>query len=200
MVCVECRGAEGYSTAPGLPDDAFEHDGQISKRPIRLAAVCALAPRPGQLLWDVGAGAGSVGIEWARTDPRCRAVAIERDEGRAERIVRNAARLGVPSVAVVRGPAPAALDGLDTPDAVFVGGGGSIPGVLEKCWEELRPGGRLVAHAVTLETEATLVQWWKTHGGELTRLTVEQAAPLGGFSGWQALRPVVQWQVTKGEK
>ncbi|MEZ7236745.1 precorrin-6y C5,15-methyltransferase (decarboxylating) subunit CbiE [Rhodococcus sp. GXMU-t2271] len=200
VVCIECCGAEGYPTTPGLPDDAFEHDGQISKRPIRLAAVCALAPRPGQLLWDVGAGAGSVGIEWARTDPRCRTIAIERDAARAERIGRNAAQLGVPSVVVVRGPAPDALTGLDAPDAVFVGGGGTIPGVLETCWDRLRPGGRLVAHAVTLETEATLTQWWKSHGGELTRLTVEQAAPLGGFSGWQALRPVVQWQVTKGER
>ncbi|PQP23563.1 precorrin-6y C5,15-methyltransferase (decarboxylating) subunit CbiE [Rhodococcus opacus] len=198
VVCIECNGAEGYSTAPGLPDDAFEHDGQLSKRPIRLAAVCALAPRPGQLLWDVGAGAGSVGIEWARVDPRCRTVAIERDGVRADRIARNAARLGVPSVTVVRGSAPEALAGLATPDAIFVGGG-TVSGVLETCWEVLRPSGRLVVHAVTFETEATLVRWWKTYGGELTRLTVEQAAPLGGFSGWQALRPVVQWSVTRGE-
>ncbi|MGV9743775.1 precorrin-6y C5,15-methyltransferase (decarboxylating) subunit CbiE [Rhodococcus zopfii] len=201
LLCVECAGAEGLSTAPGLPDDCFDHDGQLSKRPIRVAAVCALSPKPGQLLWDVGAGAGSVGIEWARTDPRCRTLALEQNSARADVIERNAARLGVPTaVRVVRGAAPDALPGLDTPDAIFVGGGGSRPGVLETCWDALRPGGRLVAHAVTLETEAMLVEWWKRHGGELTRLAIEHAAAIGTFTGWQALRPVVQWSVVKGEK
>ncbi|MGW0022531.1 precorrin-6y C5,15-methyltransferase (decarboxylating) subunit CbiE [Rhodococcus sp. NPDC003382] len=201
LLCIECCGAEGLSTTPGLPDDCFEHDGQLSKRPIRVAAVCALAPKPGQLLWDVGAGAGSVGIEWARTDPRCRTVALEHNDARADAIERNAARLGVPTaVQVVRGAAPAALTGLETPDAIFVGGGGSRPGVLDTCWDALRPGGRLVAHAVTLETEAVLVEWWKRRGGELTRLSVEHAAAIGTFTGWQALRPVVQWSVVKGEK
>ncbi|WP_068154987.1 bifunctional cobalt-precorrin-7 (C(5))-methyltransferase/cobalt-precorrin-6B (C(15))-methyltransferase [Rhodococcus phenolicus] len=201
LLCIECSGAEGLSTVPGLPDDCFEHDGQLSKRPIRVAAVSALSPKPGQLLWDVGAGAGSVGIEWARTDPRCRTLALEQNAARADAIERNALRLGVPTtVRVVRGAAPAALAGLDTPDAIFVGGGGSRTGVLETCWEALRPGGRLVAHAVTLETEVVLVDWWKRHGGELTRHSVEQAAAIGTFSGWQALRPVVQWSVVKGEK
>ena len=199
LLCIECTGAEGLSVTPGLPDDCFEHDGQLSKRPIRLAAVCALSPQPGQLLWDVGAGAGSVGIEWARTDPRCRTLAVEHNPGRADAIERNAARLGVPTaVRVVRGAAPAALAGLATPDAIFVGGGGSRPGVLETCWDALRPGGRLVVHAVTLETEAVLVEWWKRHGGELTRLSVEQASAIGTFTGWQALRPVVQWSIVKG--
>lgn len=200
LLCIECVGAAGYSTVPGLPDEAFEHDGQISKKPVRAAAVCALAPRPGELLWDVGAGAGSVGIEWARTDPRCRTIAVERDPARADRIVRNAAALGVPSLRVVRGGAPEALAGLDVPDAIFVGGGGSRPGVLEACWAALRSGGRLVVHAVTLETEAMLVRWFGEHGGELTRLSVEQASPIGTFTGWQALRPVVQWSVVKGER
>lgn len=201
VLCIECSGAEGLSTVPGLPDDCFDHDGQLSKRPIRLAAVCALAPKPGEVLWDVGAGAGSVGIEWARTDPRCRTIALEQNDSRADTIERNAARSGVPTtVRVVRGAAPSGLAGLDTPDAIFVGGGGSRPGVLETCWDALRPGGRLVVHAVTLETEAVLIDWWKRHGGELTRLSVEQASAIGTFTGWQAMRPVVQWCVMKGEK
>lgn len=200
LLCIECVGAEGLSTAPGLPDECFENDGQLSKRPIRAAAVCALAPRPGELLWDVGAGAGSVGIEWARTDPRCRTIAIEKNPTRADAIARNAARLGVPSLTIVRGGAPESLSELDTPDAIFVGGGGSRGGVLDTCWEALRPGGRLVVHSVTLETEAVLVQWWKKYGGELSRLSVEQASSIGTFTGWQSLRPVVQWNVVKGEK
>lgn len=201
LVCIECVGAEGNSTAPGLADECFEHDGQLSKRPIRIAAVCALAPKPGQLLWDVGAGAGSVGIEWARTDPSCRTIALEQNPSRAEAIERNASRLGVPtSVRVVLGGAPDALTGLETPDAIFVGGGGSRAGVLDACWNALRDGGRLVVHSVTLETEAVLVEWWKKRGGELTRMSVEQAAPIGTFTGWQSLRPVVQWSIVKGEK
>ncbi|APE10420.1 precorrin-6y C5,15-methyltransferase (decarboxylating) subunit CbiE [Rhodococcus pyridinivorans] len=201
LMCVEVDGPAGLSVLPGLDDSLFEHDGQLSKRTVRLAAVCALAPRPGELLWDVGAGAGSVGIEWARTDPRCRTLAIEKDERRAGAIERNAAALGVPSIVrIVRGAAPAALVGLPVPDAIFVGGGGSREGVLDTCWDTLPPGGRLVAHAVTLETEAVLVQWWKTHGGELTRLSVEHADPIGTFTGWRAQRPVVQWSAVKGER
>ncbi|AHD21077.1 precorrin-6Y C5,15-methyltransferase [Rhodococcus pyridinivorans SB3094] len=201
LMCVEVDGPAGLSVLPGLDDSLFEHDGQLSKRTVRLAAVCALAPRPGELLWDVGAGAGSVGIEWARTDPRCRTLAIEKDERRAGAIERNAAALGVPSIVrIVRGAAPAALVGLPVPDAIFVGGGGSREGVIDTCWDALPPGGRLVAHAVTLETEAVLVQWWKTHGGELTRLSVEHADPIGTFTGWRAQRPVVQWSAVKGER
>lgn len=198
VVCVEVSGHGGYAATPGLPDTAFDHDGQITKRDVRVFAVCALAPRPGALLWDVGAGAGSVAIEWLRADPRCRAVAVEQDPERAERIVRNAARLGVPSLRVVRGRAPGALAGLDPPDAVFVGGGATTPGVLDLCWSALRPGGRIAAHAVTLETEAALVERWRRHGGELTRLGVERASPLGSFTGWRPARPVVQWAATKG--
>ncbi|QOV98034.1 precorrin-6y C5,15-methyltransferase (decarboxylating) subunit CbiE [Rhodococcus pyridinivorans] len=201
LMCVEVDGPAGLSVLPGLDDSLFEHDGQLSKRTVRLAAVCALAPRPGELLWDVGAGAGSVGIEWARTDPLCRTLAIEKDERRAGAIERNAAALGVPSIVrIVRGAAPAALVGLPVPDAIFVGGGGSREGVLDTCWDALPPGGRLVAHAVTLETEAVLVQWWKMHGGELTRLSVEHADPIGTFTGWRAQRPVVQWSAVKGER
>lgn len=201
LLCVEVAGSAGLSTLPGLDDSLYEHDGQLSKRTVRLAAVCALAPRPGELLWDVGAGAGSVGIEWARTDPRCRTLAIEKDLARVAMIERNAATLGVPTaVRVVRGAAPAALAELETPSAIFVGGGGSREGVLETCWDALPPGGRLVAHAVTLETEAVLVQWWKAHGGELVRLSIEHSDAIGTFTGWRAQRPVVQWSAVKGER
>lgn len=199
VLCLEVDGAAGLSTVPGLDDALFENDGQLTKRHIRIAAVGALAPRPGELLWDVGAGAGSVGIEWARTDPRCRTLAVERDTGRAAAIERNAASLGVPAtVRVLRGEAPGALAGLERPDAIFVGGGGSRPGVLDVCWDALSPGGRIVVHSVTLETETVLLQWWKNHGGDLVRLSVEHADPIGAFTGWRAQRPVVQWSAAKG--
>jgi precorrin-6Y C5,15-methyltransferase (decarboxylating) len=181
----------------GLPDAAFEHDGQLSKRDLRALALSRLGPTPGELLWDVGAGAGSVGIEWMRTDPRCRAIAVESSVERAERIARNASRLGVPALDVRTGSAPSALSDLPAPDAVFVGGGATVPGVLETCWERLGPGGRLVVHAVTLETEAVVTSWRSRVGGELVRVSVEHAEPLGSFTGWRPARPVVQWAVTR---
>ncbi|RYY39422.1 MAG: precorrin-6Y C5,15-methyltransferase (decarboxylating) subunit CbiT, partial [Actinomycetales bacterium] len=184
VLAVEVRdaGARVLPLVPGLPDDAFEHDGQVTKRDVRASALARLAPTPGALLWDVGAGAGSVSVEWARTHPRCRAVAVERDAERAERIVRNTRTLGVPEVQVVTGAAPQALADLEAPDAVFVG---------------LRPGGRLVVHGVTLETEQLLVAWHAEHGGELVRLLVETAAPLGSFTSWTPARAVTQWSVVK---
>ena len=187
------------SWAPGLSDDAFEHDGQLTKRDLRASALARLAPRPGALLWDVGAGAGSVSVEWMRAHPTCRAVAVERDAARAARAGRNAARLGVPGLEVVTGRAPAVLAGLPGPDAVFVGGGATAEGVLDACRDALRPGGRLVVHGVTLETEALLVGEHGRHGGELTRVSVETAAPLGGFSAWTPARAVVQWSWVKEE-
>ncbi len=196
VVCVEVVGA-GLATTPGLPDDAFEHDGQLTKRDLRALALSRLAPVPGELLWDVGAGAGSVGIEWLRTDPRCRAVAVEASEERAARITRNASRLGVPSLDVRTGMAPEALDGLPAPDAVFVGGGSTVPGVLDACWHRLGPGGRLVVHAVTLESQTMVLRWHERVGGELTRVSVEHAEPLGSFTGWRPARAVVQWAVTR---
>jgi precorrin-6Y C5,15-methyltransferase (decarboxylating) len=181
------------ATVPGLPDDAFEHDGQLTRRDLRASALSRLVPCPGELLWDVGAGAGSVGIEWMRSDPRCRATAVEASPQRAGRIARNASRLGVPSLDVRVGSAPEALANLGDPHAVFVGGGASCPGVLETCWERLPAGGRLVVHVVTLETEAVVVGWQRRVGGELTRLSVERAEPRGSFTGWRPARPVVQW-------
>jgi precorrin-6B C5,15-methyltransferase / cobalt-precorrin-6B C5,C15-methyltransferase len=187
-----CGPAVGQWTA-GLPDDAYEHDGQLTKRDLRASALARLAPWPGALLWDVGAGSGSVGIEWMRSHPSARAVAVEADPVRADRIGRNAARLGVPGLEVVTGRAPEVLAGLPDPDAVFVGGGSTAPGLLDLCRERLRPGGRLVVHAVTIETERLLVDAYAEHGGELTRVTVERAEPLAGFTGWTPARGVVQW-------
>ncbi|WP_240641013.1 precorrin-6y C5,15-methyltransferase (decarboxylating) subunit CbiE [Nocardioides ferulae] len=181
------------SWAAGLPDDAFEHDGQLTKRDLRASALARLRPAPGQHLWDVGAGAGSVGIEWMRAHPACRTTAVEADPERVGRIRRNAARLGVPDLTVVEGRAPAALAHLSAPDAVFVGGGATRPGVLDTCLAAVGPGGRLVVHGVTLETEQLLAEAHRTHGGELTRIAVESAAPVGGFTGWTPARTVTQW-------
>jgi precorrin-6Y C5,15-methyltransferase (decarboxylating) len=200
VVCVEVVAGPDtrvLSTLPGLPDEAFESDGQLTKRDLRALALSRLAPVPGELLWDVGAGAGSVGVEWLRSHPRCRTVAVEAVPERAERVRRNAHRLGVPALDVRLGSAPDALADLPEPDAVFVGGGATAPGVLEACWDRLRPGGRLVVHAVTLETEAAVVAWHGSVGGELTRVAVEHAEPLGSFTGWRPARPVVQWAVTR---
>jgi precorrin-6Y C5,15-methyltransferase (decarboxylating) len=190
-------GARPLGFVAGLPDDAFEHDGQITKRDVRASALARLAPVPGQLLWDVGAGAGSVGIEWMRAHPTCRAVAIEAREERAARVVRNASTLGVPALHVVTGRAPAALVGLDAPHAIFIGGGATEEGLLDACWDALLPGGRLVVHGVTLETESLLAHRYAALGGELTRLHVEHAAPIGTFTGWTPSRAIMQWAVTK---
>ncbi|MFD2469933.1 precorrin-6y C5,15-methyltransferase (decarboxylating) subunit CbiE [Amycolatopsis silviterrae] len=174
----------------GLPDDAFEHDGQLTKRDLRASALARLAPNPGELLWDVGAGAGSIGIEWSRAHPLNRAIAIERDPARAERVQRNANALGVPELQVVTGPAPEALARLPRPDAVFVGGGLTVPGVLDHCVET---DARIVAHGVTLEAEQILAAAYARYGGELQRISVEHAKPLGGFTGWTPSRAVTQW-------
>ncbi|MFE1378617.1 precorrin-6y C5,15-methyltransferase (decarboxylating) subunit CbiE [Streptomyces sp. NPDC058740] len=183
---------------PGLPDEAYEHDGQLTKRYVRAATLAALAPAPGELLWDVGGGSGSIGIEWMRAHRDCRAVSVEKSPERAARIARNAAALGVPALRVVTGPAPASLAGLPTPQAVFIGGGLTVPGLLDACWDALPAGGRLVANTVTLESEALLAERYRSHGGELIRLAVAAAVPVGGFTGWRQAMPVTQWSVTKG--
>ncbi|MEU0184555.1 precorrin-6y C5,15-methyltransferase (decarboxylating) subunit CbiE [Streptomyces sp. NPDC006207] len=201
VVAVECAAepasAPRPGLVPGLPDSAYEHDGQLTKRHVRAATLAVLAPAPGELLWDVGGGSGSIAVEWMRAHRTCRAVTVERDAVRAERIARNAAALGVPALRVVTGAAPAALDGLPVPDAVFVGGGLTAPGLLEACWAALRPGGRLVANTVTLESEALLARWYARHGGDLVRLAVAHAAPVGGFTGWRQAMPVTQWSAVK---
>ncbi len=184
------------SWTTGLPDDAFEHDGQLTKRDLRASALSRLAPRPHEVLWDVGAGAGSIGIEWLRAHPSLQAWAFEADPGRAERVRRNARRLGVPHLQVREGRAPAVLERQPSPHAVFVGGGATAPGLLEHCRAALRPGGRLVVHGVTLETEQLLAAAYAEHGGELTRHGVETAAPIGTFTGWTPARAVTQWAWT----
>ncbi|GAA2724797.1 precorrin-6y C5,15-methyltransferase (decarboxylating) subunit CbiE [Actinocorallia aurantiaca] len=201
VIAVECAEAlAGRSLVAGLPDEAFEHDGQLTKRDVRASALARLAPMPGLLLWDVGAGAGSVGIEWMRAHASCRTIAVESHPDRARRIETNAAALGVPGLRVVHGRAPEALDGLEAPDAVFVGGGATREGVLDRCWKALRPGGRLVVHGVTLQTEVLLADKYRELGGELVRLSVEQLAPLGAFDGWTPSRTVTQWSLRKEEQ
>ncbi|WP_374402125.1 precorrin-6Y C5,15-methyltransferase (decarboxylating) subunit CbiT [Streptomyces sp. 35G-GA-8] len=200
VVAVECRRAPDaprLGAVPGLPDTAYAHDGQLTKRHVRAATLAALAPAPGELLWDIGGGSGSIAVEWMRTHRSCRAVSVERDPARAERIGRNARALGVPGLRVVTGRAPGALAGLPVPDAVFIGGGLTVPGLLESCWDALPAGGRLVANTVTLESEALLAEWYRRLGGELVRLVVAHAVPVGGFTGWRQAMPVTQWAVTK---
>jgi precorrin-6Y C5,15-methyltransferase (decarboxylating) len=190
-------GTVPLAPVPGLPDDAYAHDGQLTKRDVRAVTLARLVPLPGQLLWDVGAGAGSIGIEWMRVHPSCRAVAVEASPERAARIRQNAERLGVPGLEVVEGHAPEALSGLPRPDAVFVGGGATTPLLLDACWEALSPGGRLVVNAVTVQSEAVLAEWHARVGGELTRLSVAHAAPVGGFTGWKPAMPVTIWSATR---
>ncbi|MFI9592615.1 precorrin-6y C5,15-methyltransferase (decarboxylating) subunit CbiE [Nonomuraea sp. NPDC052265] len=198
--CVLARDAEPLARVPGLPDGAYEHDGQLTKREVRAVSLSRLAPMPGELLWDVGAGAGSIAVEWMRSHPSCAAVAIESRADRAAAVRRNAERLGVPSMRVVEGKAPGALDGLPEPDAVFVGGGATAPGLLERCWSALRPGGRLVVNAVTLESEAVLAHWYGRLGGDLVRVSVQRASPVGGFTGWRAAMPVTVWSITRKDQ
>ncbi|NBE50948.1 precorrin-6y C5,15-methyltransferase (decarboxylating) subunit CbiE [Streptomyces boluensis] len=197
VVCHRAPDALRVGAVPGLPDEAYEHDGQLTKRHIRAATLGALAPAPGELLWDIGGGSGSIAIEWLRSHPACRAVTVERNEVRAARIARNADRLGVPGLRVVTGAAPAALAELPTPDAVFIGGGLTTPGLLDACWQALPVGGRLVANTVTLESEALLADTYRRYGGDLVRLAVAHAVPVGGFTGWRQSMPVTQWAAQK---
>lgn len=190
-------GARILPLAPGLVDDLFEHDGQITKREIRAATLSALAPRRGELLWDIGAGSGSVAIEWMLADPTLRAVAIEADPERAARVGRNAIACGVPGLEIVNGRAPDALAELAEPDAIFIGGGGSDDGVLAAAIDALKPGGRLVANAVTLEMETLLLTKFRELGGDLIRIAVSRAAPVGSMSGWRPAMPVTQWSWVK---
>ncbi|PRY48283.1 precorrin-6Y C5,15-methyltransferase (decarboxylating) [Geodermatophilus tzadiensis] len=200
VTAVECRADRGTAplpTTPGLPDGAYESDGQLTRSEVRAVTLSRLAAVPGQLLWDVGAGAGSIGIEWMRAHPTCRAVAVEASAERAERIARNAARLGVPYLRVVHGHAPDVLARLGAPDAVFIGGGLTTPLLVETCWDALPVGGRMVANAVTVESEAVLARWHAEVGGELVRVEVSRAEPVGSFTGWKPAMPVTIWSVTR---
>jgi precorrin-6Y C5,15-methyltransferase (decarboxylating) len=187
--------------AAGLPDELFEHNGQITKREIRAVTLSALAPRRGEHLWDVGAGSGSVAIEWMLADPLLSATAIERRSDRAERIKRNAAAFGVPDLQVLEGDAPQALTGLQPPDAVFIGGGTTTPGMIEAVQAALRIHGRLVINAVTLEAEAVLLNAHTQHGGSLIRMEIHRARPIGSeeahLMSWRPARPITQWTWVK---
>ncbi len=196
--CVADPDAVLVPRTPGLADELFEHDGQLTKREVRAITLAALGPVPGQLLWDIGAGCGSIGIEWMRAHPDCRAIAIEPDARRIEMIAANGAALGTPGIEVVKGRAVAALEELSAPDAVFVGGGITESGLLEHCWSALEPGGRLVANVVSVEGEAVLDAWQRTRGGSLTRIAVTRCEPLGRFRGWRPMMPVTQLAATRG--
>ena len=202
LVAFECESdaqahARGWTLTPGLPDEAYRHDGQLTKRDVRALTLARLAPTAGALLWDVGAGSGSIGIEWMRSHAACRAIAIEAHAERQRFIEHNRAALGVPGLQLVAGRAPEALAGLATPDAVFIGGGVTTPGVLDACWAALAPGGRLVANAVTVQSEAVLVAWRAQHGGTLTRIGIGEAQPLGGFDTWRQALPVTLYEAVK---
>ena len=183
--------------ASGLADCWFETDGQLTKREVRAVALSSLAPRRGELLWDVGAGSGSIAIEWLLCDPANRAIAIEARADRASRIARNALSLGVPHLEIITGTAPEAFLDLPQPQAIFVGGGAGDPHLLDTAYAALPQGGRLVVNAVTIETEAELIARFKAGGGDLVRLEIAHAAPLGSFHGWRPALPVTQWSVTK---
>ncbi len=184
-------------SAPGLDDDFFEHDGQLTKREVRAVTLSSLQPLQGQLLWDIGLGAGSVAIEWLLRHPSLRAIGIEARSDRVGRAARNAAALGVPELEIVQGRAPEALAGLTRPDAVFIGGGMMDDGVFDAAWSALKSGGRLVANAVSLETETRLAGYFQHFGGDLVRLQVARADRVGGMSGWRPAMPVTQWRVRK---
>jgi precorrin-6Y C5,15-methyltransferase (decarboxylating) len=195
--CVAAPEALCLPLTPGLPDERYRHDGQLTKRDVRAMTLARLAPAPGELLWDVGAGCGSIAIEWMRSHPSCQAVAVEADPGRQALIEHNREALGVPALQVVAGRAPEALEQLPTPDAIFIGGGLTAPGVLDGCWRRLKPGGRLLANAVTLQSEALLIAFRAQHGGELTRIEVAQARALGTFDTWRGALPITLLQVSK---
>jgi len=192
---IAMAGTAAIPRASGLPDELFENDGQITRRPVRALTLSALAPRAGETLWDIGAGSGSIGIEWLLAHSTNRALAFEADPVRAARARANALALGVDRLTVIEGQAPAVLAGHSAPDAVFIGGGLS-QGLLEMLWQ-LPAGTRVVANAVTLESEALLARWHGEHGGELLRIELAEAAPLGTKRGWRAAFPIVQWSVVR---
>lgn len=199
-IAVECiveSGITPLNRLAGLPDSAYHHDGQLTKREVRAITLAALAPMPGELLWDVGAGCGSIGIEWLRSHPRCQAIAIEQHAHRLQFITDNMAALGTPHLQLVQGKAPAALHDLPTPDAIFIGGGTTAAGLFDTCWTALRSGGRLVANAVTVESEVQLLQWQQQVGGELTRIAIQRTQSIGNFLGWKPLIPVTQLVIVK---
>ena len=194
--CLPDTGPHLLSRSAGLPDSAFQHDGKLTKQEVRSMVLAKLMPFPEHLLWDVGAGCGSVAIEWMRTHPNCTAIAVERSAERIEMLRENADSLGTPMLQTVQGEAPGALSDLHQPDAVFLGGGISME-TLERCWESLSINGRLVSNAVTLESERVLLEWKSGHGGELSRISISRAENIGQYQGWKPLMPVTQYSAVK---
>jgi precorrin-6B C5,15-methyltransferase / cobalt-precorrin-6B C5,C15-methyltransferase len=199
-VCIQCVAsgeARWWPRTSGLPEDAFEHDSQITKREVRAATLSALAPMPGEMLWDVGAGCGSVSIEWLRSTDGTSAIAIERHQDRLAFIAANAGTLGVPRLEIVAGEAPSALGDLKTPDAIFVGGGVSDASVLEACWDRLAPDGRMVANAVTLEAQQVLMEFGSAHDATYTRMSVARSGPVGNLTTLRPMMDVLQMMLRK---
>lgn len=194
--CVAAPDAALMPRVPGLADDLFQHDGTMTKREVRAATLAKLMPMRGALLWDIGTGCGSVAVEWMRGARYARAIGIEPRADRRAMAAANALALGVPRLELIEGRVPEALDGLEAPDAVFIGGG-LTEAVFDAAWAALRPLGRLVCNAVTLESEAVLVALYKRHGGELVKLQISRAEPVGGLTGWRPLMPVTQWSLVK---
>ncbi len=190
-------GARVIPCTSGLPDDWFESDGQLTKREVRALTLASLAPQRGEHLWDLGCGSGSVAIEWMLADPSCRASGVELQPGRAARAARNALNLGVPGLRIEIGDVGALLDKLDPPQAVFIGGGAREPGLIDRVWETLPPGGRLAINAVTLESEAIVLAEYARKGGSLTRICIDRADPVGGLTGWRPAMPVLHWLTVK---
>ncbi len=197
VLCNPDTDAKPRSLAPGLPDDAFDTDGQLTKREVRAVTLASLAPLPNQTLWDVGAGSGSIGIEWMRHHPSCSCIAFEAREDRVLRIRTNAARLGVPALRVIQGTVPATFEGLRPPDTIFLGGGVANNDLFDACWAVLPPGSRLVANAVTLQSETCLAARHALHGGELTRMMVSRADVIGESHVWRPMMPITQLTVIR---
>lgn len=197
LKCVSGSDVLSMSRMPGLPDTAFVHDGQLTKQEIRSATLTALRPLPGDLLWDVGAGCGSIGIEWMRSHASNQAIAIENHAERLNYIRENKLKLGVPGLTIVSEKAPASLQHIPAPDAIFIGGGLSVEGLFETCWTALKPGGRLVANAVTIEGEGILFDQHALYGGSLTRIDISRAEKIGKFTSWKPFRQVTQYRLIK---
>ncbi|MEO1745190.1 MAG: precorrin-6y C5,15-methyltransferase (decarboxylating) subunit CbiE [Pseudomonadota bacterium] len=193
-LAIECVASANAKILPrtGLSDEAFVHDGKMTKRTARALALAKLVPIRGQLLWDIGCGCGSIAVEWMRGAPEAIAIGYEPKADRRTMAAQNAKHLGTPKLQLVDGLAPACLEGQPAPDAIFIGGG-LEDATVDKAMAVLKPFGRLVAHAVTLESEAVLLAAFEKHGGELQRISVETAAPVGPFHGWKPSMPVTQW-------
>jgi precorrin-6B C5,15-methyltransferase / cobalt-precorrin-6B C5,C15-methyltransferase len=197
VYCVAGPDARVLSRLAGLPDDAFEHDGQLTKREVRAATLAALSPSPDKLLWDIGAGCGSIAIEWMRSGRGCEAIAFEDNPARLKMIAANADRLGTPRLRIVPGEAPATLAGMPAPDAVFIGGGLSIPGVFETAWDRLKPGGAMIINVVTIEGELHLYDLHEKHGGDLVRMEISNLTYIGRLRALKPRMAITQWRAQK---